>query len=184
MIGFKARDSCGLTLMRCGIGLGSNLGDRLANLRDAFRRVCALNDRGPDLLVSSIFETSPIDCEPGTAHYLNAVIELNFCGPPVALLDQLLAIEKQMGRPSKRPRNAPRSIDLDVLYVGNRVLNNPEIIIPHPRLSQRRFVLLPLSEIAPDLILAGQTATVRSLLNELQDPGTVTRIDDQLETYE
>jgi 2-amino-4-hydroxy-6-hydroxymethyldihydropteridine diphosphokinase len=170
--------------MRCGIALGSNLGDRLANLRDAFRRTCALNDTGPNILFSSIYETSPIDCEPGAAPYLNAVIELNFAGPPVALLDQLLAIEKQMGRPSKRPRNAPRRIDLDVLYVGNRVLNNPEIIIPHPRLSQRRFVLLPLSEIAPDLILAGQTATVRTLLKELQDPGEVTRIDERLETHE
>src|SRR3984893_4132291 len=166
--------------MRTGIGLGSNVGDRLAYLREGFRRIRSLHTGSKPLLVSSVFETSPIDCAPGTNPYLNAAVEIQFSRPPIVLLDALLGIEREMGRPSKRPRNAPRSIDLDVLYVGNRVLNNPEIIIPHPRLSQRRFVLLPLSEIAPDLILAGQTATVRSLLNELQDPGTVTRIDDQL----
>jgi 2-amino-4-hydroxy-6-hydroxymethyldihydropteridine diphosphokinase len=89
-----------------------------------------------------------------------------------------------MGRPSKRPRNAPRNIDLDILYAGNRVLNNPEIIIPHPRLAQRRFVLLPLSEISPDLILPGQTMDVSSLLNKLQDPGIVSRIAERLDIHE
>jgi 2-amino-4-hydroxy-6-hydroxymethyldihydropteridine diphosphokinase len=170
--------------MRCGVALGSNLGDRLANLREAFGRVCSLNQEGPEIVASSIYETSPIDCEPGSSSYLNAVMEMNFDGPPVTLLDELLLIERQLGRPSKRPRNAPRQIDLDVLYVGNRVLNNPEIIIPHPRLSQRRFVLLPLVEIAADLILPGQTVTVSALLDELQDPGVVTPINERLKTHE
>jgi 2-amino-4-hydroxy-6-hydroxymethyldihydropteridine diphosphokinase len=107
-------------------------------------------------------------------------MEINFNGPPVALLDRLLAIEKELGRPSKRPRNAPRSIDLDVLYVGNMVLNNPEIIIPHPRLAQRRFVLLPLSEIAPDLVLPGHARSVRTLLSEIQSAETVTKIEQGL----
>ena len=169
--------------MRCGIALGSNIGDRLANLREGFVRIAALSASGPAILVSSIYETSPVDCEPGTMPYLNALMEINSNGPPVMLLDQLLAIEKQMGRPSKRPRNAPRSIDLDILYVGNLVLNNPEVIIPHPRLTQRRFVLLPLSEIAPDLILPGQAVRVTALLNELQDPGTVTRINERLDKH-
>src|SRR5260370_34449231 len=104
-------------------------------------------------LVSSFFETSTIDCQPGTNSYLNAAVEIQFDRPPIALLDALLRIEREMGRPSKRPRNAPRTIDLDVLYVGNLILNNPEIIIPHPRLPQRRFVLAPLSVIAPKLVL-------------------------------
>jgi len=112
--------------------------------------------------------------------YLNAVMEINFTGQPVALMDRLLKIEKAMGRPSKRPKNAPRIIDLDVLYMDNLVLNNPEIVIPHPRLRWRRFVLTPLAEISPDLILPGQARSVRTLLAELDDPGEVTRLDVSL----
>jgi len=132
-------------------------------------------------LVSSIFETSPIDCAPGTKRYLNAAVEIQFGRHPIVLLDALLGIEREMGRPSKRPRNAPRTIDLDVLYVGNLILNNPEIIIPHPLLPQRRFVLDPLSQIAPELILPGQTMTIRALLENLTDNERVVRTEAQLE---
>jgi len=132
-------------------------------------------------LVSSIFETSPIDCAPGTNPYLNAAVEIQFGRHPIVLLDALLGIEREMGRPSKRPRNAPRTIDLDVLYVGNLILNNPEIIIPHPLLPQRRFVLDPLSQIAPELILPGQTMTIRALLENLTDNERVVRTEAQLE---
>ena len=166
--------------MRCGIALGSNIEDRLEHLRDGFRRTISFHEPGPPLAVSSIYETAPVGCEPGTTPYLNSVIEINFSGPPVALLDKLLEIEKAMGRPSKRPRNSPRTIDLDVLYAGNLVLNNPEIIIPHPRLHQCRFVLTPLAEIAPELLLPGHMNTVKSLLADLQDPSTVTRLDSSL----
>ena len=163
--------------MRCGIGLGSNIEDRLANLREGCRRACSLHEPGPPIRVSSIYETAPIGCEPGTMPYLNAILEINFTRPTVALLDRLLEIEKSMGRPSKRPRNSPRVIDLDVLYAGNLVLNNPEIIIPHPRLRQRRFVLTPLAEISPDLVLPGQMHSIWRLLAELDDPGQVVRLD-------
>jgi 2-amino-4-hydroxy-6-hydroxymethyldihydropteridine diphosphokinase len=162
--------------MRCGIGLGSNIEDRLANLREGCKRICSLHEPGPPIRFSSICETTPVDCEPGTMLYLNAVIEINFAGAPVALLDQLLEIERAMGRMSKRPRNSPRAIDLDVLYAGNLVLNSPEMILPHPRLQQRRFVLTPLAEISPDLVLPGQTRSVRRLLAELDDPGQVTQL--------
>jgi 2-amino-4-hydroxy-6-hydroxymethyldihydropteridine diphosphokinase len=163
--------------MRCGIALGSNIENRLANLREGCKRVCALHEPGPPIRASSIYDTDPVACEPGTMPYLNAVLEINFTGPPVALLDLLLEIEKSMGRPSKRPRNSPRTIDLDVLYSGNLVLNNPEIIIPHPRLHQRRFVLTPLAEISPDLVLPGQMRSVRNILAELEDSGEVSRLD-------
>ena len=122
--------------MRCGIALGSNIEDRLANLREGCKRASLLNEVGPPIRVSSIYETSPVDCEPGTMSYFNAVMEINFSDTPLALLDQLLRIEREMGRPSKKPRNSPRKIDLDVLYVGNLVPNSPEILIPHPRLGQ------------------------------------------------
>jgi 2-amino-4-hydroxy-6-hydroxymethyldihydropteridine diphosphokinase len=162
--------------MRSGIALGSNIGNRLANLHEAYRRVFALNEIGGFVRASSIYETSPVDCEPGTPEYLNAVMEISFDGPPMALLDHLLEIEFEMGRPSRRPRNSPRKIDLDVLYVGNLVLNNPKIIIPHPRLAKRRFVLAPLAEIVPHLILPGHSRCVSSLLEELNNGEKVTRL--------
>jgi 2-amino-4-hydroxy-6-hydroxymethyldihydropteridine diphosphokinase len=162
--------------MRSGIALGSNIGNRLANLREAYRRVFALNEIGAFVRTSSVYETSPVDCEPGTAEYLNAVMEISFDGPPVALLDHLLEIEFKMGRPSNRPKNSPRKIDLDILYVGNMVLNSPEIIIPHPRLARRRFVLAPLAEIAPHLIPPGHSRSVSLLLEELNNGEEVTKL--------
>ena len=163
--------------MRCGIALGSNIENRLANLREGGKRASVLHEPGVPIRVSSIYETTPVDCEPGTTPYLNAVMEINFSGPPVALLDQLLQIEREMGRLSKRPRNAPRKIDLDALYVGHLIVNDPEIVIPHPRLSRRRFVLAPLAEIAPELILPGYSRSIRALLADLNDPGEVIRLD-------
>jgi 2-amino-4-hydroxy-6-hydroxymethyldihydropteridine diphosphokinase len=163
--------------MRCGIALGSNIEDRLVNLREGCRRTCLLHEPGPPVRVSSIYETSPVDCEPNTAPYLNAVVQINFTGPPIALLDRLLEIENAMGRPSKRPKNSPRIIDLDALYVGDILLNNPQMTVPHPRLHERRFVLTPLAEISPDLVLPGQTRSVRTLLAGLNDEGEVTRLD-------
>jgi 2-amino-4-hydroxy-6-hydroxymethyldihydropteridine diphosphokinase len=170
--------------MRCGIALGSNVEDRLENLREGYRRVSALHEPGSPIRMSSIYETSPVDCEPGTTPYLNAVVEINFSGPPVALLDRLLEIEKAMGRPSRRPRNSPRTIDLDILYAGNLVLNNPEVIIPHPRMYQRRFVLAPLAEISPDLVLPGNNRPVKSLLAQLNDRNEVTRLEFPLNVRE
>jgi 2-amino-4-hydroxy-6-hydroxymethyldihydropteridine diphosphokinase len=128
--------------------------DRLANIREGGPRACSLHESDFPIRVSSIYETAPVDCEPGTMPYLNAVMQNNFAEPPVALLDRLLEIQRAMGRTSKRPRNSPRIIDLAVLYAGNLALNNPEIIIPHPRLRQRRFALTPLTETSPDLVLS------------------------------
>ena len=162
--------------MRAAIALGSNIGKRLANLREAYQRVSALNEIGGFVRSSSVYETSPVDCEPGTPEYLNAVMEISFDGPPVALLDHLQQIEVKMGRLSKRPRNSPRTIDLDILYVGNLIFNSPEITIPHPRLAKRRFVLAPLAEIAPDLILPGHSGSISSLLEKLNNEEGVRRL--------
>jgi 2-amino-4-hydroxy-6-hydroxymethyldihydropteridine diphosphokinase len=167
--------------MRCGIALGSNVGDRLANLREAFRHLLGLGSSAAPVLASSIYETEPVDCEPGTKAYLNAVVEIDFSGSPLELLDRLIAIEQQMGRPSKRPRNAPRIIDLDILYAGNLVLDHPEIIVPHPRLHRRRFVLEPLNEIRPELVAPGLNRSVRELLAELTNSGKVTRTTEALD---
>lgn len=159
--------------MRTGIALGSNVGDRQQNLRTARERVLATPHCGEPARSSQIYETEPVDCAPGTAPYLNAVLEIEFHGQPATLLDLLQQIESDLGRPSKRPRNAPRTIDLDILYVGNLTLANDEIVIPHPRLPGRRFVLAPLADLRPDLILPGQHETVAGLLARLPlEPAT------------
>jgi len=163
--------------MRCGIALGSNMGDRLANLqagRDAVMLLekqlfshegtKARREESETPLFSKIYETEPVDCAPGTAPYLNAVMEIEYTGDPLALLHALQQIEREMGRPTEHPRNAPRTIDLDLLYAGDIILNTAELILPHPRLTTRRFVLQPLADIRPKLVLPGVQKTVAQFL--------------------
>ena len=159
--------------MRAGIALGSNLGDRSEALQSAREHILRIPGVSGPCLSSKLYETDPVGTEPDAARFLNAVLEVEYTGHPIALLDALQRIEASFGRPSKRPRNAPRTIDLDILYVGNLTLSNPEIVIPHPRLHLRRFVLTPLADIRPDLLLPGQTHTVASLLESLDDPAAV-----------
>lgn len=156
--------------MRVAVAFGSNMGDRLANLRRA-RDMLQASHEGPAdaFLASSVYETEPVDCTPGTLDFFNAVVEMDYEEHPMILLDELHEIEKALGRPGKRPRNAPRPIDLDILYAGNMILNNEEIIIPHPRFHLRRFVLQPLAEIRPDYVAPGHHLDVRGLLAKLPD---------------
>jgi len=166
--------------MRAGIALGSNIGERLGQLRKAYREVAKLSTGKTAVKHSSIYQTTPVDSPPDAPLYLNAVMEIEFSKPAIVLLDALMGIERLLGRPSKRPRNAPRIIDLDLLYLGNLTLNSPEIIIPHPRITRRRFVLAPLAEIAPDLILPGQSASIRNLLGDLKSDEEVATIPEEL----
>lgn len=134
--------------MKVGIALGSNIGDRLANLRAARDRLREWHEGSPDaFLVSPIYETEPVDCDPGAAPFFNAVIELETTLPPLGLLDAAQAIERELGRPDRRPKNAPRTIDVDLLYAEGRVIENERLILPHPRIRERLFVLQPLSHI-------------------------------------
>jgi 2-amino-4-hydroxy-6-hydroxymethyldihydropteridine diphosphokinase len=164
--------------MRAGLGLGSNMGDRLAALRAARAAIGTLPGVRPPVLSAPIFETDPVDCEPGTPAFLNTVIEVEYDGHPVTLLDALRAIEVGLGRPSKHPRNGSRPIDLDILYVGNLTLRNEEVAIPHPRLHLRRFVLAPLAAIRPELVLPGQMNSVTEWLAGLPDDGS-TRLSSE-----
>jgi 2-amino-4-hydroxy-6-hydroxymethyldihydropteridine diphosphokinase len=160
-------------VMRCGIALGSNLGDRLANLRAGRDAVMRLPDVNGPLLSSKVYETEPVDTGSDTGRFLNAVIEIEFAAEPEALLAELQRIESAMGRPSRRPRNSPRTLDLDILYAGDRVLANERLEIPHPRMAGRRFVLVPLNDIRPDLRPPGWTKTVGEALADLMDPAEV-----------
>lgn len=161
--------------MRTGIALGSNLGDRLENLKAARKAIINLKVVSPPVLASAIYETEPIDCEPAAGKFLNAVIEFEFEGDPMALLDELVRIEESSGRERGHARNVSRKIDIDLLYCGDVKIDNEQLQLPHPRLYLRRFVLQPLADIRPDLILPGHTKTVRELLAQLNESAKVRR---------
>lgn len=139
------------------IGLGANLGDRTAALRTALAALAALP--GTRLRrVSSLYRSAPVDA--GGPDYLNAVAEIATQLPPHDLLAALQAIEHAAGR--ERPyRNAPRTLDLDILLYGDLRLDTATLTLPHPRLHERAFVLLPLAELAPERVLPQWLAGVR-----------------------
>jgi 2-amino-4-hydroxy-6-hydroxymethyldihydropteridine diphosphokinase len=133
------------------IGLGSNLGDREANLREAIKRLAELPETRL-LRQSSFIETAPVDAPAGSGSFLNGVAMLQTKLEPRSLLQGLLAIERDLGRDRNgQPRNAPRTLDLDLLLYGDRVINEPDLVVPHPRMSEREFVLWPLLQIASRL---------------------------------
>jgi 2-amino-4-hydroxy-6-hydroxymethyldihydropteridine diphosphokinase len=153
--------------MRAGIALGSNLGDRLANLQRARAHIFALAPTQPPLLQSCVYETAPVNCEPGARNFYNSVIEIGFQASPEQLLQALQQIEEELGRGGEHARNVSRTIDLDLLYFGELQREGQHLQLPHPRMAEREFVLRPLADLVPDLRLPGQAATVRELLRSL-----------------
>jgi 2-amino-4-hydroxy-6-hydroxymethyldihydropteridine diphosphokinase len=153
---------------RAGIALGSNLGDRAAHLRKAIRALQQIARPGQAFLTARIYHTEPRFCPPGSPEFLNTVIEFDFQGTALALLEETQAMEVLLGRIRGTERNAPRVIDIDLLYFGNQTLLTPQLILPHPRIAERRFVLQPLADIRPDLILPGQMSSIAALLAELR----------------
>lgn len=156
--------------MTAGIALGSNLGDRHANLHTAKRHLFALHDGSGPFLSSRIYATEPVDCPPGSPAFLNAAIELSTKLPPLDLLAELQRIEAILGRPRDHGFHTPRTIDLDILYCDNLAFTLPELQIPHPRIAERPFVLLPLADIAPDRILPGHSETIGALAAKIPSP--------------
>ena len=159
--------------MRAGVALGSNLGERLANLRNARKEIAALSGALPPLRCSAIYETEPVDCEKGARKFFNAVIEFGYSGRPEELRRELAAIERVLGRPAAHERNVSRPIDLDLLYFGDLAMETADLRLPHPRIADREFVLRPLADIRPDLVLPRQTETVSVLLLRLPMTGVV-----------
>ena len=150
------------------LSLGSNLGDRLEHLSEAKRRIAALP--GVALLAqSAVYETEPVGVAPQYRHlrFLNAVIVIQSRRQPVELLREFRAFELQMGRAHGAPRNAPRPIDIDIIYAGTLTVAEPELVIPHPRWAERSFVVKPLAELRPKLRIPGTARTVRELLFSL-----------------
>ncbi|AYD63166.1 2-amino-4-hydroxy-6-hydroxymethyldihydropteridine diphosphokinase [Achromobacter sp. LC458] len=139
-------------LVRAYIGLGANLGDSAATLRRVLAQLQATD--GIDAVTASPFyRSAPVDA--AGPDFVNAVAALDTRLPPLALLDALQALENQHGR--LRPyKNAPRTLDLDLLTYGDVLLDHERLILPHPRMHQRAFVLLPLHDLAPDMLVNGR----------------------------
>ncbi|MBU3665900.1 MAG: 2-amino-4-hydroxy-6-hydroxymethyldihydropteridine diphosphokinase [Chthoniobacterales bacterium] len=159
--------------MRTGIALGSNLGDRLANLGDGRDLLLKLHEGTLPAAVSAVYETSPVGCPPGSPAFLNAVMEIETTLRPAELLEKLAGCEQRLGRAGGSAKNSPRPLDLDILYAGDTRMAGEAITLPHPRLHLRRFVLQPLADIRPELVLPGQTMTIAELLAELPDKSGV-----------
>jgi 2-amino-4-hydroxy-6-hydroxymethyldihydropteridine diphosphokinase len=164
--------------MRVGVALGSNIADRLQNLRAGRKAIVDLAGASSPILASSIYETEPVDCEPGARQFFNAVVEFDHAGDAAGLLQKLKQIENELGRPADHPRNVSRKIDIDLLYFGDARIDTDRLQVPHPRMHLRRFVLQPLADIRPGLILPGQSKTVRELLAQLDDSSKVVRLTD------
>lgn len=163
----------------CGISLGSNLGDRPVQLMDAVRRIRALPGSVRVMALSSIYETEPVDvpAEYRDRSFYNAVVIVHTAMAPQALAESLHAIEAEMGRIRGGERNAPRVIDIDLLYAGECRIETAQLVIPHPRWSERRFVVEPLAEVRSGLTVTGEQRTVFELLQGLPRLPTARRVE-------
>ena len=158
------------------VALGANLGDSSETLREAMQRL--------DLLAalpsqrSSLWQSSPVDCPPGSPPFVNAAVAFEPAAgeTPESLLTKLQTLEKEFGRAAKKVLNEPRPLDLDLIAFGAEVRSTSQLTLPHPRAHLRRFVLEPLNEIAPDLVLPGQTKPIRQLLAEIRTDEVMRRI--------
>jgi 2-amino-4-hydroxy-6-hydroxymethyldihydropteridine diphosphokinase len=150
------------------VALGSNLGSPRENVLRAMDRLQELSHQ--PIVRSSIYETDPIDCPPGSPRFVNAAVALvpRPGETPESLLNKLQALEREFGRQPKQVHNEARTLDLDLIAFGNETRRTPDLVLPHPRAHQRRFVLEPLAEIAPDLTLGGQDETVSTLLRQMR----------------
>lgn len=158
------------------IALGSNLGDSRQAVLRAMERLQELSDE--PLVKSSLLETAPVDCPPGSPNFVNAIVGVvtRQGETPESLLEKLQVLEKEFGRAPKKVLNEARPLDLDLIAFGNETRATPELTLPHPRAHLRQFVLQPLAEIAPDLVLPGQEASAKKLLSQLTSDEVVRKL--------
>lgn len=153
------------------LSLGSNLGDREANLRTAVEK---LKQIGNPIAVSSFYETEPVEVT-SQPWFLNCAVKLDTEKMPRQLIAAILALEQEMGRQRKQ-KKGPRTIDIDILLFGSSIIEIPSLTIPHPKLHERRFVLEPLTEIAPDARHPVFKRTIRELRDALSAGQTVRKV--------
>jgi len=159
------------------VALGANLGDAARTLRRAAAEIAA-GFLG-QALGSSLWRTEPVDCPPGSPPFLNAVLGLSPTSDttPESLLEDLLALEIRLGRTHPGLANAPRVIDLDLIAFGDEIRNTSTLTLPHPRAHDRAFVLAPLAEIDPELVLPGQRRTVSAMLETLGQVDGISKME-------
>jgi 2-amino-4-hydroxy-6-hydroxymethyldihydropteridine diphosphokinase len=148
---------------RVYLSLGANMGDRLANLRNAIQ---GLRKVGDVVAQSSMYETEPVDVDRAQSWFLNCAVALETELSPRELLDKILGMELAMGR-VRYEKRGPRPVDIDIILFANEVIDQPGLTIPHPAMQSRRFVLAPLAEIAPRLIHPLLKRSVQELLDQL-----------------
>lgn len=146
--------------------MGSNLGDRLKNLQAARDLLEELAVAG-SLLQAPIYQTEPVACPPGSPDFYNTVVAFDYIGTASELLAATQSIEARLGREVVPQRNAPRVIDVDILFLGEEWIESDTLILPHPRLTVRRFVLQPLADILPGLILPASEVSIAEHLRQL-----------------
>jgi len=154
--------------MEIGLSLGSNLRNRLSNLKSARKKILAILEI-ENVAHSPVYETEPVEVSPvfRDKSFLNAVLVVNCCLDAGEISAQLRFIEKEIGRSRTAHRNEPRLIDIDIIYAGKVSIHREDLIIPHPRWTERRFVVEPLAGIRPDMVIPGERRTVQQVLMSL-----------------
>lgn len=161
--------------MEIGLSLGANLGNRLLHLQTAKKQIISAG-KISFVTQSPVYETepvgvSPLDCK---LYFLNAVIIIETALPIAELIARFQSVEHELGRRPTRKSNASRLIDIDIIYADNLRIELENITVPHPRWFKRRFVVQPLSDVRPDLVIPAQTITVHEILRNLLDKHRVT----------
>ncbi len=164
-------------IIALGANIPSKIGAPIETLKFARESLSELCVGEP--VASSDYQTEALGCIPGSPDFINAVvvIPISVETDPTELLQRLQHLERHCGRDFQQPANSPRPLDLDILCFGELILSRPQLVIPHPRAHERRFVLEPLAEIAPELVLPGQAVSVSKLLDAMPSSPRVRKLN-------